>query len=124
MDANTNRVANFLALYRELCDANLHLPQRGMLTLFAEKVGISRVYLSHVKCGRKQIGAAAARKIEAGCGKTVGWLDQSHGDADPRDSAERALIQQILSIYRTAPPNVKNRIIDAIREAAAPAKGG
>lgn len=124
MDANSNRVANFLALYRDLCEKNMDKPQRGMLTLFAEKADLSRVTLSHIKCGRKQMGASMARKIEAGFSKPVGWMDQTHGDTDPRDGAERALIQQILTIYRTSPPNVKNRIIDAIKKAAAPAEGG
>lgn len=120
MDVHQTRITNFLALFRQYRDANSHLPNRGMLKSFSERVGVSPVYLSHVKCGRKEIGGAVARKIEAACGHDVGWLDQSHGETDPRDADERMLVEQILAIYRLAPGKVKRLITDAIKEALSP----
>ena len=117
MDASQNRIINFLDLFRQFRDANSDLPNRGLLKLFAERVDVSHVYLSHVKCGRKPIGAAVARKIESGCSKPHGWLDQSHGDTDPRDAEERMVVEQILAIYRNSPGAVKRLITDAIKKA-------
>ena len=117
MDASQNRIINFLDLLRQFRDANADLPNRGILKLFSERVGISNVYLSHVKCGRKQIGAAVARKIEARCGKPHGWLDQQHSETDPQDGTERMLLEQILIIYRNSPGAVKRLINDAIKAA-------
>ena len=117
MDASQNRIINFLELFQQFKDANSDLPNRGLLKLFAERVDVSNVYLSHVKCGRKQIGAAVARKIESKCGKPHGWMDQSHGETDPQGSEERMLVEQILVIYRNSPSAVKRLITDAIKQA-------
>ena len=120
MDASQNRINNFLDLFRQFRDANAELPNRGLLKLFAEKVDVSNVYLSHVKCGRKQIGAAIARKIEAKCGKPHGWMDQQHDDGEAQSSEERMLVEQILIIYRNTPGTVKRLITDAIKKALEP----
>ncbi len=117
MDASQNRINNFLELFRQFREANANLPNRGLLKLFAERVCVSDVYLSHVKCGRKQIGAAIARKIESGCAKPHGWLDEQHDDGDPQTSEERMLVEQILVIYRNSPGTVKRLITDAIKQA-------
>lgn len=42
----------------------------------AEKFGITPAYVSQIKNGhRSDIDEAAARKIEAKCGKEIGWMD-------------------------------------------------
>lgn len=56
----------------------------------AEKAGTSGVYLSQVRNQTKdpktskprQMGAAIARRLEAGCGKPSGWMDTSHELSD------------------------------------------
>ena len=120
MDASQNRIVNFLALFKQFRDANAHLPNRGLLKLFAERVDVSHVFLSHVKCGRKQIGASIARKIEAKCGQPHGWMDQPHSPADAQTGAERALVEQILAIYRNSPVSTQRLITDAIKKALTP----
>lgn len=115
MDATQNRQTNFLALFKAFRDERPDEPNRGMLKKFAEKVDISDRYLSHVKCGRKQIGAAVARQLEAKCGKPHGWLDQPHDDGTPDNGDERVVIEQILTIYRHNPGTVKRIIADAIK---------
>jgi transcriptional regulator with XRE-family HTH domain len=117
MDAYENRMNNFLQLFKEFRDANTHLPNRGMLKLFAENVGLSPRFLSHVKCGRKQIGAAVARQIEKACNKPHGWLDMPHTDAQPNDADEQLLVEQLLAIYRGSPPKAKRLMADAIKAA-------
>jgi hypothetical protein len=114
MDAHAFRAQNFRTLYRQFCDANTHLPQRGLLKLFAEQLELSAKYLSHLNVGRKEIGTATARHIEARCGKPHGWLDLPHG-ADAMNADERMLVEQILSLYRTSPDTVKLLMAQAVR---------
>lgn len=57
----------------------------------AHRADTAPMYLSQIingvpsKTGRPRgIGDALARKLEEGCGKPIGWLDQAH-DEDPRE---------------------------------------
>lgn len=124
MDATQNRQTNFLALFRAFRDQHPDEPTRGMLKKFSEKVEISDRYLSHVKCGRKQLGAALARQMETKCGKPHGWLDQVHDDGTPEDGDERVLIEQILALYRNNPGTVKRIIADSIKTILSDPKNG
>jgi len=117
MDAHQNRMANFLALFKEFRDANADLPNRGMLKMFAQRLDLSDRYLSHVKCGRKQIGAAVARQIELKTGKPHGWMDQQHGEGSPATPDEAMMVEQILALYRGAPGTTKRLIAEAIKAA-------
>lgn len=127
MDASHFRAENFARLFREFREANAHLPDRGMLKLFAEKVDVSDRYLSHVRCGRRLLGNATSRQIEFKLGKPHGWMDLPHGDQDPRDKDEQILMEQVLMLYRNSPDVLKRLISEAIKEvlsqknAAAPA---
>jgi hypothetical protein len=114
MDAHAFRAQNFSTLYRQFCDANTHLPQRGLLKLFCEHLELSPKYVSHLKVGRKAIGAATARHIEAKCGKPHGWMDLPQG-AEAMSPDERMLVDQILSLYRASPDTVKLLMAQAVR---------
>ena len=103
MDSTEQRHANFMVLYKEFREARAELPDRGMLKLFAEHIGTSDRYLSHIKCNRKQIGSATARQIEEAMGKPHGWMDQKHGDLDPRTIHERAFMETALALFRDKP---------------------
>ncbi len=115
MDAAQNRLDNFAKLLNDFREANMHLPNRGMLKLFAEKVEVSDKYLSHVQCGRRSMGSATARQIEARCGKPQGWMDAHHSDMDPQNGEERYLVEQVLTLYRHSPETVKKLILNAIK---------
>ena len=57
----------------------------------AERGGTSSVYLSQVKNKtpdvktgkRRQMGDDIARKLEDGCGKERGWMDNTHSEPEP-----------------------------------------
>ena len=49
--------------------------------VFAKKLELSDRYLSHVKNGRKNIGAAIARQIEKRLRLPHGWMDNPHTNA-------------------------------------------
>lgn len=74
------RLENLEALIKEL----------GTQDKVAEAAGTSSVYLSQIKnkaadakTGKlRQMGDDMARKIEIGCGKEVGWMDNNHAPAE------------------------------------------
>ena len=76
------RLANLETLIREA----------GTAESLAERSGLSSVYISQIrsrsidaKTGRpRNLGSAAARKMEGGMGKPEGWMDRDHADADAR----------------------------------------
>ena len=119
MDATTTRQQNFLQLFKEFREETQsrdpNQPNRGLLKLFAAKVEISDRLLSHIKCGRKTIGAADARQIESQMGKPHGWLDQIHDENLPDTGQERVIVEQILALYRSRPGAVQRLIADAIK---------
>jgi transcriptional regulator with XRE-family HTH domain len=41
---------------------------------FAQKIGVSQGYLSHLERGEKEIGPEILLRISAACGKTIEWL--------------------------------------------------
>ena len=51
------------------------LPESGRYTRFAEKVGTSAKSFSHVRQGRRNVGDALARRLEAAFGKPKNWMD-------------------------------------------------
>ena len=55
-------------------------PEKGMVRKFSVAANLSERYASHLKCRRKPIGHAVARKIEVALGVPVAWMDQDHGE--------------------------------------------
>ena len=121
MDATTTRQQNFIVIYKEFREnyqkQHPEQPNRGLLKLFAEKMQMSQAHLSHIKCGRKQIGSSVARQIEEFSGKPHGWLDQTHDESTPEGGDEKIMLEQILMLYRNSPGHVKRLIADAMKEA-------
>lgn len=82
------RIENLRALVREFKTADA----------VAQLAGTAPMYLSQILNGAKSstgtprgVGDALARKLEAGCGKEVGWLDRPHGaDTDKPLTIEQA----------------------------------
>ena len=126
------RYRNFAILYDEFCDSVFKLnpgaPMKGMLKAFAEQMGMSDRYLSHVKCNRKPVGHTVARKIEAGCGKPVGWMDVDH-DAlanslavGAKSQREREFVQMAMEIYKANPEGAQaamtRMLIDMLKKSA------
>ena len=116
MNASETRHANFMELFRQFRERNATLPDRGMLKLFAEHLGMSDRFLSHIKCNRKAIGHAVARQIEDASGKLEGWLDQPHKDLDPKSLPERDFLETALALYRDDPAGAGSLMTEMLKQ--------
>ncbi len=115
MTASEIRLKNFLALFAAFKMKNAHLPDKGMLKMWALHVGGDERHFSHIKNGRKGIGHALARQIEEAEGLPEGWLDREHGDLEPRDLHERAFIETALALYRTSPADAQSKMTELLK---------
>ncbi len=119
------RHRNFMATFQRFKDANPDLPERGMLKLFAERIGFSDRYLSHIKCNRKNIGSNVARTIEAALALPHGWMDREHGNGSaglpelpdlPGDEAERMFLETARTLYRADPEDARRALMELLRK--------
>lgn len=116
MNVSDTRMVNLLALYQQFRDANSHLPDRGMGKLFSEKLGISNDFFSHLKCGRKTVGHALARRIEIQTSKPEGWLDQEHSEIDPKNLSERNFMETVMAVYRSDPAGAQQLMMTFLKK--------
>jgi len=117
MDTAEIRYRNFMALFKQFRDENSHLPDRGMLKLFAERLELSDRYLSHVKNNRKNIGAAIARQVEKRLKLPHGWMDVPHGGGplEAVDELERNFMETALALYRSAPAEARTLMLEFLK---------
>lgn len=117
MDSAQIRHKNFQRLFAEFIDQHSHLPQRGMLKLFAERLELSDRYLSHIKCRRKNIGNNVARNIEERLKLPHGWLDREHDRVTPpNNEKERLFVEMALALFRTQEDVAREMMFDLLRE--------
>jgi transcriptional regulator with XRE-family HTH domain len=119
------RYRNFMVQYRQFRDTHPDLPERGMLKLFAERVGVSDRYLSHIRCNRKNIGANLARTIEQALGLEHGWMDREHAQegrvAEEGDAAELMFLETARMLYRSEPDEARRTLMALLRKKLLPA---
>jgi hypothetical protein len=115
MDNAQLRLANFMFLFNKFKEENSDKPQRGMLKLFAEKLELSDRYLSHVKCGRKQIGANTARHVEDKMQLPRGWMDMPHEGAFAGTEGEAMFIETSLALYRNNPAAARELMVEMLK---------
>lgn len=117
MDSAQIRHKNFQKLFAEFIDQHAHLPQRGMLKLFAERLDLSDRYLSHIKCQRKNIGNNVARGIEDRLKLPHGWLDREHDRFNPpNNEKEKLFVEMALALFRTQEDAAREMMLDLLRE--------
>ena len=120
LDSAQIRHKNFMNLYQQFRDANRHLPERGMLKLFAQRVGLSDRYLSHIKCNRKNIGNNVARALVESLGLAHGWMDREHARGEPirddGDDAERMFLETARLLYRAEPEVMRRMVMDMLQK--------
>jgi transcriptional regulator with XRE-family HTH domain len=123
LDSAQIRHKNFMVLYQQFKDANRHLPDRGMLKLFSERVGLSDRYLSHIKCNRKNIGNNVARAIEEALGLAHGWMDREHTRVEraknygnDSDDAEKMFMETARLLYRAEPEIMRRVVMDLLQK--------
>jgi transcriptional regulator with XRE-family HTH domain len=117
MDSAQIRHKNFQKLFAEFISQHSHLPQRGMLKLFAERLDLSDRYLSHIKCQRKNIGNNVARAIEERLKLPHGWLDREHDRLHPpNDEKEKLFLEMALMLFRTQEEDARELMLDLLRQ--------
>jgi hypothetical protein len=120
MDNAQIRHRNFMMLYKQFRESHPELPERGMLKLFAERIGLSDRYLSHLKCNRKNIGNNVARTIEDALGLARGWMDREHPDAGaPAESvsdAEKMFLEMAKMLYRSEPEEASQALMSLLQK--------
>lgn len=113
------RHANFLFLFelfkRQVWASWPDEPERGMLRKMARTFGMSEKYLSHVKVGRKPIGHATARRLEANFGLAVGWMDAAHQGDTPQSKFEDEFVASALMLFRLAPAAAQQEMLEMMR---------
>lgn len=90
--------------------------EHGMMKRFAEKLGISQAYCSHINTKYKPIGDKMARKFEARLGLPDGWMDHVHDEQTIRTPEEEAFISAAVELYRADPKEAQNAILRAFAE--------
>lgn len=117
MDSAQIRHKNFQKLYTDFVDQRPHLPQRGMLKLFAEHLGLSDRYLSHIKCNRKNIGSSVARFVEERLRLPRGWMDREHDRLNPPvDENEKLFVDMALTLFRSQQAEAREFMINLLRQ--------
>jgi hypothetical protein len=120
MDSRQIRHKNFKKLFDDFIDQHSHLPQRGMLKLFAQRLNLSDRYLSHINCNRKNIGNATARAIEEQLKLPRGWMDREHDMFNmlnmPIDDKEKLFIETALVLFRAQPNEAREMMIELLRQ--------
>lgn len=110
------RQENFVLLFRQFREKHAERPDRGMLKAFAEEIGMSDRYLSHVKCGRKAIGHAVARQMEEALKLPEGWMDRRHAEIEPTGSDERLFMETMIALFRAAPGDARRLMLEAVKD--------
>ena len=100
------RQRNFLWLFEQFKEeTRKQWPDQaeyGMLRLFAERLGMSQIYVSQIKNGGPKeeggngrvIGTKLAHKIEGALGLPEGWMDTKHQETAPKRSAALPIPQE------------------------------
>ena len=119
MDSAQIRHHNFMKLFNDFIHDHPGESQRGMLKMFAVRLELSDRYLSHIKCGRKNIGSTVARTIEERLELPRGWMDRQHGPGPVEPSSdpkEKLFIETALILYRTQPLEARDLMLNLLRE--------
>lgn len=120
MDSAQIRHRNFMMLYKQFRESHADLPERGMLKLFSERIGLSDRYLSHLKCNRKNIGNNVARTIEDALGLARGWMDREHADAaapaEGVSDAEKMFLDMARMLYRSEPEEASQALMSLLQK--------
>jgi hypothetical protein len=112
METSQIRYSNFVSVFAKFKQENSDLPEHGMLKAFAETLGMSQAYLSHVYTKRKNIGTRTARNIEKGMKLPAGYMDSLPANRPISATAqEKAFIQSCLTMYRQDPLKAQSIVL-------------
>jgi hypothetical protein len=135
MDITEIRYANFKQLFEKFKEETRRddpgAPEKGMLKLFGDRLGIRQAYMSHLNTKYKGIGPTTARQIEQALGLSHGWMDQQHNKKrtpepapaphaeaapaveaqDPSDADELAFLETAIQLYRADPISAQSALL-------------
>jgi hypothetical protein len=137
MDITEIRYRNFKSLFEQFKEMvrrdDPGAPDKGMLKLFGDRVGVREAYMSHINTKYKGIGPTTARKIEEAFKLSHGWMDQQHErkaraeqDAtapvhvsaeqapEPTDADELAFLETAIQLYRNDPIRAQTALLKAM----------
>lgn len=83
--------------------ADYGVPTPGLITRFAEVVGLSVTDLHQIKAERRNISAAVTRRVEVSMGLPEGWMDMEHGEGELPSTPEQEFMQGMRLFYREDP---------------------
>ncbi len=112
LDCAQIRHKNFMKLFTDFMNRSPLDPPRGKLKLFAQHLGLSERYLSHIKCNRKNIGGNLARSIELRLHLPHGWMDREHDPhVMPANEKEKFFIETALAFFRAHPVEARKSLM-------------
>lgn len=93
-------------------------PEKGMLKRFAEELGISDAFMSHVKTGRKPIGDKTAKKIEDALRLGHGWMDESHPDdgVETLSPMKQEVVNMVVEMLKSGSEEGAAEVMRLVRE--------
>jgi transcriptional regulator with XRE-family HTH domain len=87
-------------------------PDRGMLKRFAERLGLSKIYLSQINNDRKIIGTETRDKIEKALKLPPGWMDTDHSQEALLETDDaRAFQEAVMALYQQSPEASKSALL-------------
>jgi hypothetical protein len=131
MDVREIRYSNFQHLFAQFKENTRKddpgAPEKGMLKLFGERLGIRQAYMSHIHTKYKGIGETTARLIEQALGLPRGWMDQAHDkqpaarveaqstegskQVEPTDADELEFLETAIKLYRQDPLRAQSALM-------------
>jgi hypothetical protein len=134
MDISEIRYRNFKHLFEQFKEVvrrdDPGAPEKGMLKLFGERVGVREAYMSHINTKYKGIGRTTARKIEQAFKLSDGWMDREHEKneraeqaqpahvaeetPEPTDADELAFLETAIQLYRNDPIRAQTALLKAM----------
>ncbi|WP_175795941.1 hypothetical protein [Burkholderia anthina] len=123
------RRENFLFLFEQFKERVRQTlpsePDRGMLKRFAEQLGISDKFVSHINTGRKPIGDKSAQKIEAAMGLPRGWMDEAHSEesVESLSPLKQEVVAMVVELLKSGSEEGAAEVMKLVREKMSGAKG-
>jgi hypothetical protein len=118
MEINEIRHTNYLFLLdrfkQSVWSEEPTFPEYGMLKRFAERLGISQAYISHINTRRKEIGPKLARKFETQLKLPNGWMDALHDSTSPVTPGEQEFVKTVMELYRADPVAAQAAMMNAL----------
>jgi hypothetical protein len=87
-------------------------PERGMIKLFAERLGVSVINFRQILTGHKLAGPNIRDRIEDALKLPRGWLDTDHtAEVISKDDDAKAFNDSVMALYMQAPEATRGAML-------------